>query len=150
MYILSILIKSKIVSSTQINVQSLITIQCTCTSISLFHMWPSTCTVTSRGGNNFRFYLNAQYIHVFGCFVQEVKKLLQMIDLQNVNSVQSAECRGFKSHLRQLIFIFLLPASGCLSFSLSFFLSFFLSLSFHLKCHHVYLYSRYRQSLITV
>ena len=40
-------------------------------------------------------------------------------------SVRSAECRGFKSHLRQLIFIFSLPqVSVFLSFFLSLFLSF--------------------------
>ena len=41
-------------------------------------------------------------------------------------SVRSAECHGFKSHLRQLIFIFSLPqVSVFLSFFLFFFLSFF-------------------------
>ena len=41
-------------------------------------------------------------------------------------SVRSAECRGFKSHLRQLIFICLL-----------FFLSFFLFISSHHVCIHL-------------
>ena len=43
-------------------------------------------------------------------------------------SVRSAECRGFESHLRQLIFSFFI-CLRCLSFFLSFFLSFHLTLS---------------------
>ena len=46
-------------------------------------------------------------------------------------SVWSAECCGFKSHLRQLIFHFFIASGVCLSF----FLSFFLSISsYHVYC----------------
>ena len=57
-------------------------------------------------------------------------------------SIRSAECRGFESHLRQLIFIFSLPHAGvCLSVFLSFFLS------FHLKCYYVNPFISYSSQL---
>ena len=78
------------------------------------------------------------HIHIHRVSVSLFTQVYDMLDLDPASwaslaaqlvraSVQSAECRGFKSHLRQLIFIFSLPW-------VSFFL---LSVSFHLKSHHV-------------
>ena len=77
------------------------------------------------------------HVHIYLVPVNLFIQVHEMLDLDPASwaalvaqlvraSVRSAECRGFKSHLRQLIFSFFI-CLRCLTFFLSFFLSFFSS-----------------------
>ena len=67
------------------------------------------------------------HVHVYRVSVSLFTLVYEMFDLDPASwaalvaqlvraSVRSAECRGFKSHLRQLIFHFFIASGVCLSF----------------------------------